>query len=96
MKVDYHPAVQRDVSSILRYYDGIDEKLADDFWAELNWFIRKAAADPVRFHFVAPGRRRVNLKRFPYHFLFRQTAEGIRVTAARHDKQHPQRGLRRP
>mgnify|MGYP001586180657 CR=1 FL=1 len=51
MKVVYHPAVQRDVSSILRYYDGINDRLGDEFWEELNSFISRAAADPRRFHF---------------------------------------------
>ncbi len=31
MKVVYHPAVQRDVSSILRHYDGINDRLGDEF-----------------------------------------------------------------
>ena len=96
MNVAYHPAVQRDVSQILHHYDAINEKLGNDFWEELNSFIRKAAADPARFHFTAPGRRRVNLMRFPYHFLFRETPSGIRITAVRHDKQHPRPGLERP
>lgn len=33
----------------------------------------EAAADaPLRFHQVDQGRRRANLKRFPYHFLYRE------------------------
>jgi len=71
MTVGYHPAVQRDVSRILRYYDGINDRLGDEFWEELNSFIAQAAAKPLRFHFDVRGLRRVNLKRFPYHFLFR-------------------------
>ena len=66
MKVVYHPAVQRDVSSILRHYDGINDRLGDEFWEELNSFISQAAAHPQRFHFEGRDRRRVNLRRFPY------------------------------
>ena len=47
MKVVYHPAVQRDVSRILRHYDGINDRLGDEFWEELNSFINKAAANPT-------------------------------------------------
>jgi hypothetical protein len=65
MTVVYHPAVQSDVSKILRHYDGINARLGDEFWSELNSFIAQAAANPQRFHFEARGRRRVNLKRFP-------------------------------
>jgi plasmid stabilization system protein ParE len=95
MKVVYHPAVQGDVSRILRHYDSINGRLGDAFWEELNTFIQRAAANPQRFHFAAPGRRRVNLRRFPYHFLFREIPVGIRITVVRHHKQHPERGLER-
>lgn len=66
-----------------------------NFWKELNFFINRARANPQRFHFEARNRRRVNLKRFPYHFLFREIAGGIRITVVRHHKQHPERGLDR-
>jgi len=95
MKVVYHPDVQRDVSRILRHYDGINDRLGDEFWEELNSFIKRASANPKRFHFETQDRRRVNLKRFPYHFLYREIPGGIRITVVRHDKQHPQRGLKR-
>lgn len=73
MMVVYHPAVQRDVARILHYYDAINDHLGDEFWEELNLFIRMAATNPKRFHFEGQNRRRVNLKRFPYHFLFRES-----------------------
>ena len=91
----YHPDVQKDVSRILRYYDRMDPRLGDEFWAELNSFITKAVAKPGHFHFESPGRRRVNLHRFPYHFLFREIAGGIRITVVRGHKQHPRSGTER-
>jgi hypothetical protein len=96
MTVVYHPAVQSDVSKILQYYDGINGRLGDEFWSELNSFIAQAVTKPQRFHFDAGGRRRVNLKRFPYHFLFREIAGGIRITVVHHHQQHPDRGVARP
>lgn len=95
MRVYYHPAVQRDVTTILRHYDGVNDHLGDEFWEELNSFIARAAANPQHFHFEAEGRRRVNLQRFPYHFLFREIPDGIRITVVRHHQQHPERGLTR-
>lgn len=95
MKVVYHPDVQRDVSGILRHYDGINARLGDEFWEELNSFIEQASANPQRFHFEARDRRRANLRRFPYHFLFREIPGGIRITVVRHHRQHPERGLER-
>jgi plasmid stabilization system protein ParE len=95
MRVVYHPDVQRDVSRILRHYDGINAHLGDEFWEELQHFISRAAANPRHFHFETPDRRRVNLKRFPFHFLFREKAGGIRITVVRHNRQHPERGRER-
>jgi plasmid stabilization system protein ParE len=95
MNVSYHPDVPRDVSRILRHYDHIHPRLGDEFWAELNDFIQRAAQYPSRFHFDSPGRRRVNLKRFPYHFLFREIAGGIRITVVRGHKQHSATGRAR-
>ena len=95
MTVVYHPAVQGDDSRILRHYDGINDHLGDDFWDELSSFILRAAANPRRFHFEKQARRRVNLDRFPYHFLFQEIPGGIRIIVVRHHHQHPVRGTGR-
>jgi plasmid stabilization system protein ParE len=95
MKVVYHPAVQTDVSAILRYYEAISPRLSDEFWAELQAAIERAADNPGRFHFQTRDLRRVNLDRFPHHFLFRQLPGCLRVTVVRHNKQHPNTGLSR-
>jgi len=62
---------------------------------EFNSFIRVAVTNPQHFHFQARDRRRVNLSRFPYHFLFREMPDGIRITVIRHHKQRPEHGLKR-
>ena len=95
MKVVYHPAVQQDVNKILQYYDAASEKLGDAFWDELQLAIQAAAETPERFHFATETLRRVNLRRFPYHFLFRMTPGSIRITVLRHHRRDPQLGLRR-
>jgi len=95
MKVVYHPDVQRDVSRILCHYDGINDRLGDSFWEELNSLISQAAENPQRFHYESQDRRRVNLRRFPYHFLFREIPGGIRITVVRHHKRRPESGLER-
>ena len=95
MRVAYHPAVQGDVNRILRYYDRISPRLGDAFWEELLATIEVAATAPQRFHSVDRGRRRANLKRFPYHILYRILAQGIRVVVVRHHERHPSYGGRR-
>ena len=95
MRVAYHPAVQRDVNRILRHYDRISPRLGDAFWEELLATIEVAATVPQRFHPVDRGRRRANLKRFPYHILYRILAQGIRVVVVRHHERHPSYGGQR-
>lgn len=95
MSAFFHPDVQKDVSKVLRHYDSINPRLGDEFWAELSSFIEMAATNPSRFHLESPGRRRVNLNRFPFHFLFREIPGGIRITVIRHNKQNPAQGVRR-
>jgi plasmid stabilization system protein ParE len=95
MRVGYHPAVQRDVSRILRHYDRISPRLGDAFWEELMALIEAARTAPERFHPSDRGRRRANLKRFPYHFLYRIVADGIRVVVVRHNQRHQTYGMRR-
>jgi toxin ParE1/3/4 len=95
MKVGYHPAVQKDVNRALRRYDQFSERLGNEFWSELNKYIATAAANPLRFHRYLQDLRRANLKRFPYHFLYRILSDRIRIIAVRHHKQRPTFGLRR-
>lgn len=96
MKVVYHPAVQKDLNGIIRHYDAIDPRLADDFWEEFQNFVKLASEKPSQFHPVANDRRRVNLERFPYHFLFRLFTDKIRITVVRHHSRDPRLGIKRP
>ena len=95
MRVTYHPSVQKDVNGIIKYYDGVSTRLADEFWDELLSCIEVAARNPGRSHFAELGLRRVNLRRFPYHFLFRSLPGKIRIIVVRHNKRHPEHGLER-
>lgn len=95
MKVVYHPAVQKDVNCILKRYDSISDRLGNEFWEELNTTIQAAANNPLRFHQELRDLRRANLRRFPYHLLYRVFPDRIRVTAVRHHKQSPETHLRR-
>ncbi len=91
----FHTAIQREIREILSYYDDVSSTLADDFWSELNKAFEYARQFPERQHFDQGGRRRVNLKKFPYHFLFRTSATQIKVTVVKHNSRHPGYGSRR-
>ena len=95
MRVEYHPAVEQDVAEALRRYDAMAQRLGEEFKAELHRVIAMAAATPGRFHLINPGFHRANLKRFPYHFIYRELADGIRVTLVRHHRRDPGFGTER-
>ena len=61
MRVGYHSAVQKDVNRILRRYDKESSRLGDEFWDELNRYIKAAVANPLRFHPFISDLRRANL-----------------------------------
>jgi plasmid stabilization system protein ParE len=95
MKIEYHPAVEQDVSEALLRYENVSQQLANEFKFELRRLIAAAAANPTRFHLLKPEFHRANLKRFPYHFVYRELHDGIRVTLVRHHHRNPQFGMER-
>lgn len=95
MRVEFHPAVELDVAEVLRRYDSVSARLGEDFQAELRRVIALAAGKPGRFHSIKTGLHRANLKRFPYHFVYRELPDRIRVTLLRHHRRDPEFGLER-
>jgi hypothetical protein len=95
VRIEFHPAVEQDVAEALRRYDAVSQRLGEEFKAELRRFIAVAAARPGRFHLFKPGYHRANLKRFPYHFIYRELPDAIRVTLVRHHRRHPSFGMGR-
>lgn len=96
MKVSFHRRTQQDVWEILRHYEKESGAiLADQFYAEFMGKVAVARSNPERCHLDPSGLRRCNLKRFPYHFLFREFADEIFVLVLRHNRRHPGYGLRR-
>jgi len=91
----YHPKVPSEARQIIADYEKISPELADGFWEELTEAIAYATEFPERHHFDQSGRRKSNLKRFPYHFLFRVFNDRIRITVIRHHSRSPQLGSNR-
>ncbi|NNE93680.1 MAG: type II toxin-antitoxin system RelE/ParE family toxin [Verrucomicrobiales bacterium] len=95
-EVIFHRLVQRDMTSIQRYYrDEASDEVADRFYFAFLDLVEKALERPQRFHPLHSDLRRANISGFPYHFLYRETSFGIRVLVLRHDKRHPSFGLSR-
>jgi plasmid stabilization system protein ParE len=96
MRLVLHPKVSDDIHAIMEHYEQIGSpELADDFYGELRRFMLKASERPESFAIRQRDVRRVNLLRFPYHFLFRVAADVVRVLVVRHHKRRPTLGVRR-
>jgi hypothetical protein len=52
---------------------------------ELISLIELISSKRERFHFADRALRRANMRRFPYHLLFRERSDGLRVIVVRHD-----------
>ena len=95
-EVIFHRLVQRDMDGIRKFYsEEASLEVADRFYERFLEFVDKALEAPSAFHRVHGTLRRVNIKGFPYHFLYRETETGIRVLVLRHEKRHPSFGLSR-
>lgn len=96
MRLEFHRQVASDISRIMDYYEAVSgSKLADEFYAELQAFFRKASESPESYSLREDDLRRVNLERFPFHFFFRIVNERVRVLVVRHHRRQPSTGLRR-
>jgi plasmid stabilization system protein ParE len=85
MRLVFHPDVYSDVDAIMQYYEQVaSPELADRFYAELRSLVMKAAETPESFSLRERDIRRVNPKRFPYHFLFRVVGDSVRILVVRH------------
>ena len=96
MRLVLHPKVYSDIAQVMEYYEQLaSADLADEFYAELRQLMREAAKRPESFPIRERDIRRVNLRRFPYHFLFRMTGDAVRILVVRHHKREPSLGTGR-
>lgn len=96
MKLVLHRRVLSDVDEILDYYERAEHaELAQEFYRELRGLMLDAVQRPHRYHFLKADLRRANLRRFPYHFLYRVVGDSVRVLVVRHHRRDPDYGLER-
>lgn len=96
MRVELHPKAISDILQIMEYYEQVaTAELAEEFYQELSRCVRKTSERPGLYKVHRGGLRRVNLHRFPYHLLFREVDDSIRVLVIRHHRRHPSFGRRR-
>jgi toxin ParE1/3/4 len=96
MRVEYHPAIERELSEIIKYYNDCSRGLGGEFLNEFERQILKIAAMPTRWMTVETGVRRALMKRFPFVIYFKILEnDTIRVTVIKHQRRHPDYGRNR-
>ncbi len=96
MRLELHPLADADISRIIDHYDAAGgAELADEFYSELRAFLKKAAQTPEAYAIRERDIRRVNLERFPFHFLYRIVGESVRILAVRHNRRRPSLAIHR-
>ncbi|MBA3832821.1 MAG: type II toxin-antitoxin system RelE/ParE family toxin [Chthoniobacterales bacterium] len=80
----------------MSYYEKMaSPQLADEFKAEFRRALTKAAAHPEAYPVRERDLLRLNLQRFPYHFLFRVADDVVRVLVVRHHRRRSSLGSER-
>jgi toxin ParE1/3/4 len=96
MRLEFHRQIASDISRIMDYFEEVSgQQLADEFYNELRTCFQRAADSPEVYGIRERDLRRVNLERFPYHFLFRVIDDTVRVLVVRHHRRRPSLDLHR-
>jgi len=96
MRVEYHPAVERDLRETIQYYNGCSAGLGSEFLNEFERQVLNIASNPLQWVEIEDGVRRALLRRFPYTVYFRVVSmDLLRITVVKHQRRHPRLGLKR-
>ena len=96
MRVEYHPAIERELRDIIKYYGECSQGLGAEFLNEFERQILRIASMPTRWMVVESDVQRSLMKRFPYVIYFRVLDnDTLRVTVVKHQHRHPDYGRNR-
>ena len=96
MRVQYHPAVHRELAEIRDYYESRSPGLGRAFIDEFENQVLRISATPERWMIVDVDIRRCLMTRFPYVIYFRCVGSDLlRVTIVKHQRRHPTLGRNR-
>lgn len=93
MSIDYHPAIERELTEARNYYEDKSPGLGKAFVEEFERQILQIVAMPGRWQIVERDTRRALMKRFPYVIYYRIMAvDAIRIIVMKHERRHPKYG----
>lgn len=95
-RVSVHRMARQEVSEVMHYLDEkAGERTGDAFFTEVMAMLESLQEGYGSHHFYRGDIRRANLKRFPYHVLYRVHQTVVRVLAIRHHHRDPDLGIKR-
>ena len=97
MRLEYHPAVQRDFNEAIDFNEAAGPRLADRFAAEFRHCLAAIGKAARRFGYYcgSAAYRRVRLRSFPYVILYGEFGDAVRMLVLKHEKRAVPYGARR-
>ena len=96
MGLIFHRLIKRDLRTVMTHYEQeVGPDLAGRFQREFEDLALRIQLNPRSFHFVSEVLRRANFRSFPYHVLYRETPECVKILVLRHHRREPSFGIRR-
>lgn len=84
--------MRQEVEDACHWYDERKSGLGNEFFQELEKVLKLISANPTAFPLAPMGRRRAQLRRFPYGVSYRVMDDRVRILAVHHDNRHPSYG----
>ena len=96
MKVEYHPAIEKELREIIKYYNKCSHGLGIEFLNQFEQQILKIASMPTKWTTIETNIRRSLMRRFPYVIYYRLVKKDmLRVMVIKHQRRHPNYGRNR-
>ena len=96
MRVEYHPAVEKELAEIIKFYNECSPGLGNEFLNEFERQILNIASHPFLWVEIKKGIRRALLRRFPYVVYFLVVnKDSLRITVVKHQRRHPKLSIQR-
>lgn len=89
MIFSFHPEAETEFIEAIRYYEGCEHGLGDDFALEVHSTIKSIVSHPVAWPVLEDDVRRCLISRFPYGVLYSIESDGIFILAVMHLHRNP-------
>ena len=84
-----HPDALDETRAAADWYGQRSRRAAEAFLNEVDHAASQISEKPERYPPFEHGTRRILFRRFPYSFIFRETADGVEIVAVAHGHRLP-------